>query len=258
MNYALEEIEEENNIVEFKKQKSFTYTVHKLNKIAHLFNQQEHQIALVELFINTASDRELYDLVISLTQKVLGYDHNGQPVIENLPIAYPKGFSREFAIGIIDKLKVEQPERVANYGLNLLVGWNKECKDIGFVLKNNNSIHCFFAMGEDEPNHSLYFQLALRGTEIEKARAAVSFLRLWHNGYLRYWFDQGYRYIWANSFTPKGKEFINQAGAKENKHIFFSRQANKTVRWNSVYHWLSDARWDLKKKFERKNDKIQG
>jgi hypothetical protein len=136
--------------------------------------------------------------------------------------------------------------------LNLLIGWSKECLDIGFVLKNNKTLHCFFAMGEDEPEHSLYFQLALRGTDVEKARAAASFCRLWHNGYLRYWFDKGYRYIWANSFAPKGKEFINQVGAKEDKHIFFSRQANKTVRHNGVYQWVSDARWDLKKKFEKK------
>jgi hypothetical protein len=237
MTYALEiEEVEQSNVISFKKPK--IYTIHRLDKAAHLFNHLENQIAIVDLFVNTASDHELHQLVVNLS---------------NLPLPYPKGFNRDLATEILNKLKLEQPALVANYGLNLLTAWVKESKNIGFVLKNNQTIHCFFMMIEDEPNHSLFIQIALRGTHIEKTRSACSFLKLWHNGYLRYWFDKGYRYIWANSFTPKGKEFINQAGAKEDKHIFFSRQANKTVRYNGSYHWMMDARWDLKKKFEGKD-----
>lgn len=226
--------QEESNVIELKQPKKPLYHIERFSKISHLFSQPKYLIQIVELYINTASDKELFDLVQCLA---------------NLPISYPKGFTRDFAVGVIDKLKLENPLLVANYGLGLIQKYAEISKDIGFVVKDDN-LHCLFMFHEDEPELSGYLILALRGSHIEKARAAAIFLKLWHNGYQRYWFDKGYRFIWANSFTQKGKEFINHAGVKEPQHVFFSRQANHAVRYNGRISWLHDYRWDLKKKYE--------
>ena len=215
------------------------YQTARAYKIMHWFNQPKHLISLVDLFINTASDLELFALVKNLT---------------NLPIAYPRGFVREFAIGVIEELKKENPMVLADYGLGLLQQWANASLDLGFMIKEDE-IYGLFMFQVDEPEWSGYLQFALRGSDIEKGRAAAAFTKLWHNGYLKHWHDKGFRFIWANAFTPKGKDFINQVGAKEDKHVFFSRQsANKSIRWNGKYHWLMDARWDLKKKFESKEN----
>ena len=224
---------EESNVIELKQPKKPLYYTQRLSKITHLFNQPKYLIQLTELFINTASDKELFDFVQGLV---------------NLPISYPKGFTRDFAIGVIDKLKIENPNLLTEFGLGLLLNWSKTSKDIGFVLKDDN-LHCMFMFQEDEPEMSGYIIFGLRGTHIEKARAAAVFLKLWHNNYQRHWYDKGYRFIWANSFTPHGKNFINHAGKKEPKHVFFSRQANHAVRYNGAIQWLHDYKWDLKKKY---------
>jgi len=227
-------LDDESNVVELVQPKKPLYEIKNFKKIVHLFSQPKYLIQLVELYISTASDKELFDVMQSLA---------------NLPISYPDGFTRELAVSVIDKLKAENPVLVANYGLGLIQRYAEISKDIGFVLKNDN-LHCLFMFHEDEPQLSGYIIIALRGNQTEKARAAATFLRLWHNEYQRYWFNKGYRFIWANSFTPKGKEFINHAGAKEPQHVFFSRQANHAVRHNGRISWLHDYKWDLKKKFE--------
>ncbi len=226
-----EEIKEESNLVEFKQPKA--YSIRPFKKVAHLFNQPEYLLQIVDLYLNIISDRELFNMLQSLV---------------NLPISYPKGFNREFAIGVIDTLKTENPALLASYGLGLIQKYAEISKDIGFVFKHNQ-IHCMFMFHEDEPQHSGYIIIALRGTQQERARAGATFLKLWHNEYQKHWYDKGYRYIWANSFTQKGKDFIRHAGAKEPSHVFFSRQANQTVRYNGKYPWLHDYRWDLEKKY---------
>lgn len=228
----VENIQEESNLIEFKAPK--LYSIKPYKKVVHLFSQAEYLHQIVDLYCETASDRELFTCMKSLSP--------------NLPVSYPEGFTREFALNVIKTLKAENSLLVANYGVGLLNEYARLSQDIGFVFKNNQ-IHCMFMFHEDEPQHSGYLILALRGSLIEKKRAAGSFLKFWYNSYQRHWYDKGYRYIWANSFTPKGRDFINHAGAKEPKHVFFSRQANNSVRWNGKYQWLMDCRWDLEKKY---------
>lgn len=230
----IDNIQEESNVIDIKKPKRPTWYLERYINIPHLFTKVGYLHQIVDLYCETASDKELFVCMKSLSP--------------NLPVSYPEGFTREIALNVIKNLKVENPVLVANYGIGLLNEYARISQDIGFVFKNNQ-IHCMFMFHEDEPKHSGYIIIALRGSQIEKSRAAASFLKLWYNSYQRHWYDKGYRYIWANSFTPKGKEFIRHAGAKEPNHVFFSRQANHSVRWNGKYHWLMDYRWDLEKKY---------
>jgi hypothetical protein len=230
-NLEFEEIE--SNVIALKQPKKPLYYVQRLSKIAHFFNQPKYLIQFCEIYINTASDKELFDFIQGMV---------------NLPISYPQGFTRDFALGVINKLKTDNPNLLAQFGKGLLLGYLKTSQDIGFIFKDEN-IHCMFMFNEDEPELSGYIIIGLRGNHIEKARAGATFLKFWHNSYQRYWYDKGYRFIWANSFTPHGKTFISHAGAKEPKHVFFSRQANHAVRYNSKIHWFMDYRWDLKKKY---------
>lgn len=247
----LEEIEEAVNVVPLIKSNARAFTVKKLDVIINWFNEQKHLISLVDMYINTASDQELYSLLITLTTKIVGYDHHGQPLTETMPISYPKGFNREFALGVIDKLKIDNPKLIADYGIGLLQAWARDSMDIGFIV-HDGELFGGFMLIEDEPGYSAFLQLILKGSRIEQTKAALAFLKLWHNGYLRHWYDKGFRFICATAFTQKGKDFINRAGAKEDKHVFFSGQANQPVRYNGAYPMKMDARWDLKKKFQGK------
>jgi hypothetical protein len=235
MNQLEESLQEETNLVEFKpKKKKHHYEIIKYQKLIHLFNQPEYLIQLADLHLNVCSDMELFQYV---------------QTVSNLPIDYPTGFYRDFGLSVIEKISRENPMLIASYGQGLLQGWLNEYHDIGFVMKEGN-IYGALMFGINEPKHSGYINMMLRGNHTEKSRAGARITKLWHNGYLRYWHDKGYRFIFANSFTPKGKEFISHVGKRESPHIFFSRQTNRDVRFNNKYHWMFDYKWDLKKKFE--------
>ena len=235
----------EDNIVELKKpfaRKSFyIQPLRQWKKIQEELSQPEALIQLVELFFNTASDYELYKEIVK--------------GMCNLPLGYPGGFTREIAWSAFEEIKKNNPQMLYVYGTALLNKWIEMSRDVSFVI-DNGELKGFIAFIEDEPQHSGYIEVSVRGSQQDKVQAALSIDNFFRMIYLKHWYDKGYRYIWANAFTPKGKEFINHVGRKESEtHVFNKRDQNKTVRYNGKYHWLMNARWDLFRKFGRPSTK---
>lgn len=226
----------EEKVIDFKKPFKHTYEMKPLNRMFNDFqNDARLFIQFSELQDTVATDYQIYEKICHLM---------------NFPIPFDEGFTRELGLGMLKKLKEENPASLMQHG-KYLVDQCLNLKDCSVVLKEGE-IFGVLRVSEEEPGTAVTVQLALRGEDIQRGRAAAALTKLWHNGYINHWYKKGYRFIWANAFSPEGKRFLKAVGEKEDPNVFSFVDAHRLVRFRNKLHSTFNAKWDLKKKYEAK------
>ncbi len=191
----------ETNIVQKDKYEVLNY---KNPRMQSLLMNPENLARLCDCWHDRSTDYELYTFL---------------KINANYKTPY-KQFNRRKGEAIFEIIPQEVKATVAFNYLEVLI---KTSMDIGFVIKNDLIYGAFWTRTE-EPELSVYMLMALTGTQYEKSKSVITMVKHFYNGYAKWLYKKGYKYILASSagtisagllLAIRKKELL-EAGAKYN------------------------------------------
>ena len=219
------------------KQEEFIFLA--LNQALYLFENNKNYLAITELHLNSADDREIFLLA-----------KNYLP--ESVNFSFPDNFDRELALKIISRIK---PEFLIQEGKALLGVLIQTQKALGFVVENKTQeIFGIYGIDEIEKNLCARILIDLRGNKIKKSKVALHMVKFWDEIYSRILFENNFKYITATAMSETNASLMRKitqlAEKKNNQGGFYPTGTGDARYYNNK---IIKETWyccDLEEKFK--------
>ncbi len=172
-------------------------------------SQEKNWLYCAELFLNSATDLELFNFLANYYPR----------------LSYDDSFSRPLAASLINLLP---PEQLTGEGQKLLQAWLKIYIEPHFVFAGQDLVG-MFGLQEMEPRASARLLIDLRGSKTVKSKSAIFMLRHWVEVYSNTVLSLGYKALTVSAISEAQNSLIQ--AAQKRGLAFIAAGCGEFRRW---------------------------